>query len=49
MYCLTCKCHEELCYCEDEQELVPETYCDNCGSICSEGDLDFGDNCTNLG
>lgn len=45
LYCLTCSCHESCCDCGAEQQLIEAHYCDSCGSICSEDDLDANGEC----
>ncbi len=41
LYCLTCSCHEECCDCyEVDKQLVEAHYCESCGTICSDDDLD---------
>lgn len=44
MICTACFCAEEICTCE-ESVLVESENCDNCGTICETGTLDYIDLC----
>lgn len=39
MFCIGCMCSEDVCNCEEDL-LVEAYFCDNCGTIGSEEDID---------
>jgi hypothetical protein len=45
LYCSACWSVDDCCECGDESVLVDAYNCDNCGSICSEDEIDYRDLC----